>query len=297
MSGLLYLLGLGLVFGGVAIGAYTLTPGRAFIMSVRRSPQIAGAGAKSIGSPWFRVVYPLLDVMAPLYRRIRLPSYRVKKSTDLLRAGLGQAITVDHLLAMKTLAAVVVPWIAQFLFAVLKNPALFLAVGVAGFYLPDRIVADLRKAREGKILRSLPTAVDVLSLSVEAGLEFLAALQRLVERGRPGPLRDEIATILNDIRLGESRAGALKSFGQRVAIPEVTSFVSVLVQADLLGASIGPVLRSQAERMRVERFQRAEKEGARVSQKILFPLVVFIFPAVLVVIIGPVALQFIYGLK
>jgi tight adherence protein C len=101
-----------------------------------------------------------------------------------------------------------------------------------------------------------------------------------------------MATILNDIRLGKSRSDALKGFASRVSITEVSSFVSMLVQADMLGASIGPVLRQQAERMRVERFQRAEKAGARATQKILIPLAFFIFPAVLIVIMGPVALQF-----
>ena len=126
------------------------------------------------------------------------------------------------------------------------------------FYLPDKIVTSLRQKREKQIVRSMPGAVDVLSLSVEAGLEFLLALQRQVERGLPGALRDELATILNDIRLGKSRAEALKAFATRVEMPEISSFVSVLVQADALGASIGPVLKMQAERMRVERFQRAE---------------------------------------
>jgi tight adherence protein C len=102
-------------------------------------------------------------------------------------------------------------------------------------------------------------------------------------------------TVLSEIRLGTSRAEALKAFGRRIEIPEVSSFISVLVQADVLGASIGPVLQSQAERMRVERFQRAERAGARASQKILLPLVLFIFPSVLIVILGPVILQFIYG--
>ena len=85
---------------------------------------------------------------------------------------------------------------------------------------------------------------------------------------------------MGHVRLGTPRAEALKAFATRVEIPEVSSFVSVLVQADMLGASIGPVLQSQAVRMRVERFQRAEKEGARATQKILIPLVLFIFPAV-----------------
>ena len=168
---------------------------------------------------------------------------------------------------------------------------------IGGFMLPDQIVKDLRKKRERAIVRMLPGSVDVLSLSVEAGLEFLMAIRRLVERGAAGPLRDELATILNDIKLGETRANAMKAFAKRIEIPEVSSFVSVLVQADALGASIGPVLQQQAERMRVERFQRAEKEGAKASQKILFPLVLCIFPAVLIVILGPVALNFIYGAR
>jgi tight adherence protein C len=198
---------------------------------------------------------------------------------------------------MKVITAVATPVVLSFLFDLFKSTPFFLLGILGGFYLPDRLVADLRKSRERQIVRALPGAVDVLSLSVEAGLEFLLAIQRLVERRRFGPLRDELTTVLNDIRLGTSRAEALKAFAARVEMPEVSSFVSVLVQADALGASIGPVLQAQAERMRTERFQRAEREGAKASQKILFPLVLFIFPSVLLVIIGPVVLNFIYGMR
>jgi tight adherence protein C len=241
------------------------------------------------------LTYPATDRLAVFFQRLKWTNYRTKMAVELKRAGLGQAITVDHLLAMKVLTAIVLPLMATRLFGIFSNPAVFVLAAIGAFYLPDRLVADQRKSREREILRSLPGAVDVLSLSVEAGLEFLTAMQRLVERGGMGALRDEMATILNDIRLGKSRGEALKSFAQRIEIPEVSSFVSVLVQADMLGASIGPVLQQQAERMRVERFQRAEKAGAKATQKILFPLVLFIFPAVLIVIIGPVALQFVYG--
>jgi tight adherence protein C len=119
------------------------------------------------------------------------------------------------------------------------------------------------------------------------------AMQRYVERGTPGALRDEFSNILNDMRLGKTRAEAIRDFGRRVGLQEVGSFVSVLVQADQLGVPIGEVLRSQAAVMRVQRFQRAEQEGARASQKLLVPLVFFIFPAVLIVILGPVILHFI----
>jgi tight adherence protein C len=241
--------------------------------------------------------YPLMVALAPLMKYITWPSYRERTTILLKRAGILDVITVDHLLAMKILSAIVVPIATATVFEMFRNPALFVCAMIGGFLLPDQLVKDLKKKRERAIVRALPGSVDVLSLSVEAGLEFLMAIRRLVERGAAGPLRDELATILNDIRLGETRGNALKAFAKRVEIPEVSSFVSVLVQADALGASIGPVLQQQAERMRVERFQRAEKEGAKASQKILFPLVLCIFPAVLIVILGPVALNFIYGAR
>ena len=239
--------------------------------------------------------FPLLDKLAPFFQQVVWPQYRERSHRLLQRAGLHPGITVDHLLAMKALMTLVAPVAMASLISIFANPALFLLTGVGGFFLPDRLVSDLKRSREAEVIRDLPGSVDVLSLSVEAGLDFIAAIQRFVERGAKGALRDEFATILNDIRLGKTRAEALKEFGARIEASEVSSFVSVLVQADLLGASIGPVLQAQAERMRVERFQRAESAGARASQKILFPLVFFIFPAVLIVILGPVLLQFLYG--
>ncbi len=289
-----YLLALALLFAAVSIFAWNVVPRRGGSLAVRGIATPADQVSK-LPSALFRFGFPLLNLIAPAFRNLRWKSFRQNATVALQKAGIGDVITVDHLLAMKAVFTIVTPLAISTLFEVFQNPALFVGAGVGGFFLPDRFVADLRKTRERQILRALPGAVDVLSLSVEAGLEFLTAVQRLVERGGMGALRDELATILNDIRLGKSRGEALKSFSQRVEIPEVSSFVSVLVQADMLGASIGPVLQQQAERMRVERFQRAEKAGARASQKILFPLVLFIFPAVLIVIIGPVALQFVYG--
>jgi tight adherence protein C len=244
-----------------------------------------------------KLPYPFMSALAPLMKYVPWPSYRERTTVLLKRAGIYDVVSVDHLLAMKLMSAIVVPILMATVFVAFRNYALFVVAMIGGFMLPDQLVKDLKKKRERAIVRMLPGSVDVLSLSVEAGLEFLMAIRRLVERGAAGPLRDELATILNDIKLGETRANAMKAFAKRIEIPEVSSFVSVLVQADALGASIGPVLQQQAERMRVERFQRAEKEGAKASQKILFPLVLCIFPAVLIVILGPVALNFIYGAR
>jgi tight adherence protein C len=281
----------GLTFAAVAILVFNVAPTGVRSLAVRGLP-LRRPDASQIPSLWFRLSYPLLDRLAPAFKRAGLRAYRTRMATELHRAGIGEYVSVDHLLALKVMTALLVPLLLSRIFAAFTNPVLFFAAAAGGALLPDRLVTDIRKERERQILRALPGAVDVLSLSVEAGLEFLLAMQRQVERGARGPLRDEMATILNDIRLGKSRSEALKGFSARVAIPEVSSFVSMLVQADLLGSSIGPVLRQQAERMRVERFQRAEKAGARATQKILVPLVFFIFPAVLIVILGPVALQF-----
>ncbi len=280
--------------GAVATGCYAWLSNRkpAIAMSALL---VARPDLSRVPSAWFKLWFPAMHATAPLFRGLSLPSYRARMTTELARAGLGEAITVNHVLAMKAMMTVLMPWVLSHVFDALGNPAVYLVVSGLVFYLPDKMVTDLRKTRNRQILRALPGAVDTLSLSVEAGLEFLIALQRLVERSLAGPLRDELATVLSDIRLGTARSQALKALAARLEMPEMSSFVSVLVQADALGASIGPVLQQQAERMRVERFQRAEKEGAKATQKILFPLVLCIFPAVLIVVLGPVVLQFIYG--
>jgi tight adherence protein C len=227
----------------------------------------------------------------PLTKRFGSAAYRAKRAAEIPLAGFPRVMTVDHLIAMKLVMCAV----GLLLGNAYSGPIVAIVAGGLGYLLPDRMVVEQKAAREQKIIRALPSAVDMLTLAVEAGLDFVGGLQRVVDKAGEGPLREEVATIINDIRLGDSRAGALRSFGKRINIPEVVSFVGVLIQADRLGASIGDVLRSQADRMRTERFQRAEKAGAAASQKLLIPLAVFIFPAVILVLVGPVVLSFIYG--
>ncbi len=292
MSALMVYAAMASAFFAVTLLAFNLAPTKKTVSARGLPVAVADTSILPITLKW---PYPLMELLAPVMRLVRWQSYRAQATVLLQRAGIYDVVNVDHLLALKVLSAIVTPLLMAAVFVMFRNPLLFVLAIIGGFMLPDQLVKDLKKKRERALIRALPGAVDVLSLSVEAGLEFLMAIRRLVERGAAGALRDELATILNDIRLGQTRADALKAFAKRVEIPEVSSFVSVLVQADALGASIGPVLQQQAERMRVERFQRAEKEGAKASQKILFPLVLCIFPAVLIVILGPVALNFIYG--
>jgi tight adherence protein C len=243
-------------------------------------------------STLIRVLFPLLNVLAPLFALLPFDDYRRALTDNLRKAGFGPSVTVNHVFALKLLSAVLTPMVLRLFIGAVDWPPILLLTMAGGFMLPDKLINDIKRARWMQILRTLPGAVDVLSLWVEAGLDFQVAMQRFVERGTPGALRDEFSTILNDMRLGKTRGEAIRDFGRRVGLPEVGSFVSVLVQADSLGVPIGEVLRSQAAVMRVQRFQRAEQEGARASQKLLVPLVLFIFPAVLIVILGPVVLHF-----
>ena len=134
-----------------------------------------------------KVFFPLISAFAGPARAVKWPSYRERSVAAIARAGWGDAFTMNHLIGMKILMAIVVPVLAALLLAAVRNPAVFLLTGVLAFFAPDVMLSNSRKAREQAIIRTLPSAVDVLSLSVEAGLEFLIALERLVKRGLSGP--------------------------------------------------------------------------------------------------------------
>ena len=285
-----YLAALMFAFGAAFVAVHAVSPSASQVYELRQRAA-SRAEAHTIQSPLLRLLWPVINAVLPLTKRFGSAEYRARRAAEIPLAGLPRVMTVDHLISMKFVTSAIGLMVGY----VYSGPVIGLVAGGLGFLLPDRMVVEQKRAREQKIIRALPPAVDMLTLAVEAGLDFVAGLQRVVDKAADGPLREEVATIINDIRLGDSRAGALRSFGKRIIVPEVASFVGVLIQADRLGASIGDVLRSQADRMRTERFQRAEKAGAAASQKLLIPLAVFIFPAVILVLIGPVVLSFIYG--
>ena len=135
----------------------------------------------------------------------------------------------------------------------------------------------------------------MLALSVEAGLDFVAAVNKVVRKSRPGPLVHELGLVINEMRLGATRSDAFRNMAFRCDVRELSSFVSILVQADKLGVSIGKVLRAQSDKMRTERFQKAERMGAVASQKLLFPLILCIMPAIFIVFFGPLIVRFVTG--
>jgi tight adherence protein C len=167
--------------------------------------------------------------------------------------------------------------------------------GTAGFFLPDILLYNAGVKRQEKIQKALPDALDMLTVCVEAGLGFDAALAQ-VARNTTGPLAGEFSRVLQEMQIGKSRTQALRSMTDRTTVPELRSFVSALVQAGELGITIADVLREQAKEMRMRRRQRAEEKAQKVPVKILFPLVFCLFPSMFIVIIGPGAISIVHVL-
>ena len=165
-----------------------------------------------------------------------------------------------------------------------------LLLAVLGAMLPDYLVSARARSRRDQVRAALPDALDLLAVSVEAGLGFDAAIVKITEH-MPGPLSDELALALGEMRVGESRADALRKLERRVGAPELTSFVRAVIQADQLGISLGRILRVQAADTRSKRQATAEEKAMKAPIKMLFPTAVFIFPAMFIVILGPALIK------
>ncbi|MBN1898533.1 MAG: type II secretion system F family protein [Spirochaetes bacterium] len=166
---------------------------------------------------------------------------------------------------------------------------LFLLVG---FYMPILWMQDIRKKREKKILKALPDTLDLLTLCVEAGLDFSAGINKIVTKGKEGPLKDEFARLENEISIGASRIEALRNMMKRNDIDDLGSFLISLIQAIKMGTSLAPILRAQAEQIRMKRSLRAEKIAAEAPVKMLGPLLICIFPTVFIIIFTPIIMKY-----
>jgi tight adherence protein C len=194
-------------------------------------------------------------------------------------------------LGMKAFAALVLGGLLFFLLTIGAETGysfVFGAVGILmGWFGPELLLRSKTKARQKQIQRSLPDSLDLLVISVEAGLGFDAAIQRLVEK-KDDALAREFARVLAEMRVGRSRRDALKDMVARTQVPDLNNFVGAILQAEQLGVSVTKVLTVQGEHMRVVRRQRAEEKAAQLQLKLIFPLAIFIFPALCVVIMGPI---------
>ncbi len=161
---------------------------------------------------------------------------------------------------------------------------------VLGWVMPALLLRSKADRRKEAIIKKLPDALDLMTICVDAGLVFNAAMQKVDEKW-DDPLANEFGRVIHEMQLGKSRRQALRDMAERIDVPDVTSFIAAIVQADQLGVGIGKVLRIQSEQMRVRRRQRAEEKAQQAPVKMMFPMVFLIFPSIFIVLLGPAMFQ------
>ena len=229
-------------------------------------------------------------------RRFMWPGYEAKVRKNLIKGGDPQGYKPEDIMALQE-----VGFGGGLIFALILsnatglNLAWSLLGAVMGMYYPLIWVSDQVKKRHHGITRALPYNIDLLTLSVEAGLDFTAALAKVVEKGKTGPLKEELSLVLKQLKMGKTREESLKAMIHRVDLPPLTTFITALIQADKVGTSLGKVLRIQSTQMRIDRTQRAEKLAGEAPVKMLFPLVACIFPTVFMVLFGPIVFALMFG--
>ena len=243
--------------------------------------------------PFFkRYVTPIVSTMK------NKKKFREKYRRKIASAGLTDYLTPEDFFSFK-------------LFLILGFPIVFLAVrafleedwplklipvvGFIGYFYPDIWIKGKIQQRQKEVMSALPFAIDMLALSVEAGLDFMAAITKVVEKAKPGALTSEFETLIKEIRIGASRAEALRNLAWRIDLINVSSFCATLIAADSVGASIGPILKSLSVEIRQKRSSDIEKAGATAATKILFPMLFLIVPAVFIIVMAPMLIGMLAG--
>lgn len=243
-----------------------------------------------------RALWPWIDAVAQFCRP--LMSWHVRRRLEVLlrQAGVTEPWSPAHLFALQCIgasaASVAIFFLVRDTDSFLVSTACTLFAGLATAALPVQRLRGRIRRRKLQMLREFPFLLDMVTLSVEAGLNLHGAMRQMAQNGPPGPLRDELRHMLSDVRTGASRHEALAQWAVRCDLPAVHYFVAAVGQAEQSGMSLGSVLRAQADQRRSERFQRAEKLALEAPVKLLFPLVTCIFPCSFLIIAFPIAGKF-----
>jgi tight adherence protein C len=277
------------------LGEAATAPARDRQVSVKRAANYgkfrAALGARE--QPFRdRVVGPAVERLAKFVLRVHPKTTVDSVRGRLHAAGLGRTVSPTGFLAAKAAVGIGGLLVGLIFGTVAGGIGLLLGVALAGvgFLAPDFVVSMRARKRRDLIRAQLPDALDLLAVSVEAGLGFDGALSKLTDH-MDGPLTEEFGLTLNEIRIGESRQDALKKLSERCDTPEVSGFSRAIIQAEQLGISLGRILRVQATDTRLRRQAAAEEKAMKAPIKMLFPTVLFIFPAMFLVILGPAFLN------
>jgi tight adherence protein C len=242
-----------------------------------------------------RLVKPLYNAALTVARRFTPAGARDGIRRKLVMAGSPFGWDPDRVLVAKVAClsggtVLGLLFLALFGFAWPMRVLGFLAIGLLGYWLPNIVLTNAVQRRQGEVRSALADSIDLLTICVEAGLGFDAALAH-VSKNTSGPLADEFYRTLQEVQLGRSRNEAMRNLADRSNVPELRAFVLAMVQADIFGVSVANVLRVQAKDMRVKRRQLAEERAMKVPIKVLFPVLFCIFPALFVVILGPAIMR------
>jgi tight adherence protein C len=253
----------------------------------------------------------ILKICKPFFKRYFSPVVKGMKSMKSRRqkyrrkiavAGLTNELTPDDFYAFKLFLIIGGPIVFLFVRWALSNDqsdGLSLSyiplAAIGGYFFPDFWVQSKGKERQTKILLEMPFIVDMLALSVEAGLDTMQAVSRVVDKAPPGPLKSEFETLLKEIKIGASRSDALRNLAWRIDMIQVASFCATLIAADAVGAPLPPILKALSVEIRQKRSSEIEKKGAKAATKILIPMMMFILPAVLIIVGAPLVMELMFN--
>jgi tight adherence protein C len=259
---------------------------------LRSQVQEVDLRGKALAEPFYdRVLLPFVGGLGSAARRITPVGMRDRIARKLILAGSPQGMDAEKVAAFKVFGsaagAVVALALTQVAGATSSMTLVaMIAGGLFGYLVPGAGLGQRAIGRQEAIRLALPDTMDLLTISVEAGLGFDAALAH-VRRNVPGPLSDEIGRMLQEMQLGISRVDAFRHFAARTDVDELKAFVLAMIQADSFGISIAKVLRAQSKELRMKRRQRAEEKAIKVPVKLLFPMIFCILPSMFVVLVGP----------
>lgn len=242
-----------------------------------------------------RVVKPALDGIGKFLMRLAPAEMVSNLEKKIIMAGRPYGLSAKNWFGIQAVATVALPLLIVFLMLqakadIGKTILLAAAVCTMGVMIPNLILNGKIRDRQKSVLKTMPDVMDLLTVSVEAGLGFDAALSKVVDK-MPGTLSEEFKVLLQEIKVGKSRKEAMYQMAERIGIPDFRSFINAVIQADQLGVSLGRVLRIQSDQIRNNRRQRIQEKAMKAPIKMLIPMVVFIFPVIFIVLLGPTVLN------
>lgn len=238
-------------------------------------------------------IWPIVNMFS-YYVGDKLPvDWLVRYKKHLERAGLNYMMSPTQYFGLQLVSAVCMACVVAFCTYMLGAvDYLYISSGFfLGFLMPLISINDFKKRRERELIKSLPVYLDFLTMATQAGLNMSSAIAQSVDKGPESPLKTEFKKCMRDLRAGVPRAEAFRLMADRLSLPEINAFVTTVIQAERTGASIGEALKVQADQRRIERFQKAEKLAMEAPVKLIFPLVVFIFPTTFIIIFFPIGMK------